>query len=76
MRLDGSVAWVASSMMTILYLYVCSRSSSPAPAHVAHTTCANYHTITTMTCTHMCSSKLWRGEPWLDAYPEHLQSCS
>ena len=36
------MAWVASSMMTILYLRICSRSSSPAPAHVAHTTCTAF----------------------------------
>ncbi len=61
MRLEGSVAWVASSMMTILYLYVCSRSSSPAPAHVAQTTCAN--DLTVMPCPHMCRSSGCRVAP-------------
>ena len=42
MMLEGSVAWVHSSTMTILKRLVCSLSSSPAPAHVAQITCATY----------------------------------
>ena len=42
MSTEGSVACVASSMMTCRKRMLCSRFSSPAPVHVEHTTCTGH----------------------------------
>ena len=42
MSTAGSVACVASSMMTCRKRMLCSRFSSPAPVHVEHTTCTEH----------------------------------
>ena len=47
-RVEGSVAWVASSMTTSLKICLCSRFSSPAPAHVAATTWRRALTLLTL----------------------------